>query len=249
MIFAVLSDIHANLEALRAVLAEVDRRAVDQVLCLGDVVGYNADPDQCMRLVLDRCATVIRGNHDKAAVGLMDLQWFNPVAREAALWTARALRPDMRERLRDLRAGPRDAGEGVLICHGSPCDEDEYVLPGLAVEQAFRCLDESHGGIRVCLHGHTHRPLAAFRTSGKPAIRVLQRFDRVDLEPKAVSLLNPGSVGQPRDGNTMASFGILDTGRMTFTVVRVSYAVGETQRKVLAAGLPPGLARRLGEGW
>jgi predicted phosphodiesterase len=247
--FAVISDIHANMEALAAVLGEIDAQGVDRVLCLGDIVGYNAEPEACARTVAARCAEVIRGNHDKAAAGLIDLAWFNAVAREAAFWTTRAMSADGLEAIRLLPAGPRDAGEGIVLCHGSPQDEDEYLVPGPAVGEAFRFLASAHPEAAVCLHGHTHRPFAAWRARKGGAVRTSRDLSLVHLDPAGISLLNPGSVGQPRDGNPRASFGILDTGTMTFSVIRVGYAIGETQRKILAAGLPPDLARRLGEGW
>jgi predicted phosphodiesterase len=247
--FAVISDIHANLEALTAVLAEIERRAVDAVVCLGDLVGYNADPDACARLVAARCGVVIRGNHDKAAAGLMDLDWFNPSAKASALWTRRAMDAEALEGIRRLPQGPVALAEGILVCHGSPSDEDEYLLPGGSIDAAVRFLASEHPEVRICLHGHTHRPLAASRSGKNQPIRVQSRFERVDIARDGITLLNPGSVGQPRDGNSLASFGILDAGRMTFTIVRVGYAISETQRKILAAGLPPELARRLGEGW
>jgi predicted phosphodiesterase len=249
MTYAVISDIHSNLEALTAVFAEIDRRAVDSVVCLGDLVGYNADPDACARLVAARCSVVIRGNHDKAAADLMDLDWFNTAAKAAALWTRRTMGADALEGVRRLPQGPVELPEGVLICHGSPVDEDEYLLPGASIGEAIQFLDEEYPGARICLHGHTHRPLAASRAEKDGPIRVQNRLDRIDIARGGITLLNPGSVGQPRDGNSMASFGILDAGRMTFTIVRVVYAISETQRKILAAGLPPELARRLGEGW
>ncbi len=249
MTYAVISDIHSNLEALTAVFAEIDRLSVDAVVCLGDLVGYNADPDACSRLVAARCSVVIRGNHDKAAADLMDLDWFNAPARAAALWTRRTMGADDVELIGRLPRGPVEIADGILACHGSPFDEDEYLVPGPSIGQAFRFLDAEHPGVRVCLHGHTHRPLAASRTSKNNPVRVQNRLDRMDIAPGGLVLLNPGSVGQPRDGNTMASFGILDAGRMTFTIARVGYAISETQRKILAAGLPPELARRLGEGW
>ena len=245
---AIISDIHSNREALESVLAEIDRQGVETVLCLGDIVGYNADPEACVELVLDRAAATIRGNHDKAVAGLMDLDWFNPAAREAALWNRGALRGGALDRVRRLPQGPISFGTSIVLCHGSPVDEDEYLLPGAPLLDALRFLDEKMPEARLCFHGHTHMPLAWSRDrEGRPA-RKEDMTRPVELDPDRVYLLNPGSVGQPRDGNSRASFGILDTGRGTFTYTRVAYAFRETQQKILAAGLPPALARRLGEG-
>jgi predicted phosphodiesterase len=248
MRYAIISDIHSNLEALEAVLTEIDRQDVDTVVCLGDIVGYNADPQACADRVLGVAAAVVRGNHDKAVTGLMDLDWFNSAARDAALWNRDAMQDATRARVRKLPQGPMALGTSILLCHGSPADEDEYLLPGAPLLEALRGLDERMPETRLCFHGHTHVPLAWSRDrNGRPPRR--EDLSRpVELDPDRVYLLNPGSVGQPRDGNSRASFGILDTGRGTFTYIRVAYAIRETQQKILAAGLPPVLARRLGEG-
>jgi predicted phosphodiesterase len=248
MICAIISDVHANKEALRAVLARIDEASVDRILCLGDVVGYNADPDACMDLVLSRAATTVRGNHDKAVAGLMPLDWFNPVAREAVLWTRRALSPETLARVRGLHEGPRDAGEGMLLCHGTPYDEDAYLIDDGAIAESRACLEADYPGTRVCFHGHTHCPLVVSWGKGGRASRVHTARERVELDEGAVYLINPGSVGQPRDGTALASFGIIDTRRMVYQNLRVEYPVRETQRRILAEGLPPALARRLAEG-
>jgi predicted phosphodiesterase len=248
MICAVISDVHANVEALHAVLARIDELPVEKIFCLGDVVGYNADPDACMDLVLSRAAATVRGNHDKAVAGIMALDWFNPVAREAVLWTRRSLGPEALTKLRMLREGPHDAGEGILLCHGTPYDEDAYMVGGGSMEESRQCLEEDYPKVRVCFHGHTHCPLvASWRKRGRSP-RVHTGEERMELEEGAVYLINPGSVGQPRDGIAWASFGILDTKRMLYQNLRVEYPVRETQRRILAEGLPPALARRLAEG-
>ncbi len=242
MTLAVLSDVHANREALAAVLHAVDRIGPDALLCLGDLVGYNADPEACVEAVLGRAAAAVRGNHDKAVAGLMGLDWFNPVAAEAARWTRRAVAAGTLERLAGLPAGPLETAGGVLLCHGSPSDEDEYLSSGAAVTEAFRTLERSHPGVRFCLHGHTHVPSAAECRAGR-----IRRLDpsEVVLEASARYLLNPGSVGQPRDGNARASFGILDLSRGTWRVVRVPYDVEGARARIAAARLPAELAERL----
>jgi len=243
---AVLSDVHANLEALSAVLRAVDLAAPDAIVSLGDLVGYNADPEACVTSVLDRAGASVRGNHDKAVSGLMGLEWFNPVAAEAARWTRRAIGSDILGRLARLPAGPLAMTEGVLLCHGTPFDEDEYLVSEGAVEESFQTLERDHPAVRFCLHGHTHAPLAVEfrggrwrRIAGSP----------VRLEASARYLLNPGSVGQPRDGNPRASFGILDTSHGSWRIVRVPYDVDGARGKIVAARLPAELALRLAQGW
>jgi predicted phosphodiesterase len=243
---AVLSDVHANLEALSAVLRVVDREAPDALVSLGDLVGYNADPEACVAAVLERAAIAIRGNHDKAVAGLMGLEWFNSVAAEAARWTRRTIGSEALGRLSGLAAGPVAMDGGVLLCHGTPYDEDEYLVSEAAVAESFRTLERDHPEARCCLHGHTHAPLAVELKGG--SWRRLTGGS-VRLEPSARYLLNPGSVGQPRDGNPQASFGILDLSNGVWRIVRVPYDVAGARGKIAAARLPAELAERLAAGW
>jgi len=243
---AVLSDVHANLEALSAVLRLVDLAKPDAIVSLGDLVGYNADPEGCVTAVLDRAAASVRGNHDKAVAGLMGLEWFNPVAAEAARWTRRTIGAETLGRLSRLAAGPVAMAEGVLLCHGTPRDEDEYLASEAAVRESFEALESDHPAVRYCLHGHTHAPLAVEYKGG--------RWRRIEgspvrLDASARYLLNPGSVGQPRDGNPRASFGILDLSHGAWRIVRVTYDVAGARGKIAAARLPAELAVRLAEGW
>ena len=248
MVCAIVSDIHSNHEALAAVLGAIENLPVDVVYCLGDLVGYNADPDACVETILPRAKAVVRGNHDKAVAGLLNLDWFNHSASEAVLWTRRNARAKTLEEVKKLPQGPREVEEGILLCHGTPYDEDAYLMDIGTIAESYRCLDQSHPKTRFCLHGHTHYPQVVVRRVERKKPEVLQRQEETRLEPGATYLINPGSVGQPRDGIALASFGILDTIRLVYRNLRVSYGVQETQRKVLQAGLPPELARRLAEG-
>ncbi len=249
MTFAVISDVHANLEALTAVMDALEELPHDSLLCLGDLVGYNPDPERCAGLVLAQSALIVRGNHDKAVAGLMDLDWFNPVAAGAVRWTRRIMQPATVARLRGLAAGPVEVGAGapgVLACHGSPFDEDAYLLSREHFRTALDRLAEDHPDARICLFGHTHVPGVVEERAGR--VRLIGDPE-VRLAPDARYLLNPGSVGQPRDGNPRASFAILDTDRGSWKTIRVAYPIRETRRKIAAAGLPPELAERLGAGW
>ena len=248
MICAVISDIHSNLEALQAVLRAIDGFAVEAVFCLGDIVGYGPDPDECARAVFGRCHMVVRGNHDKAVSGLLTLEWFNSIAREGALWNRRAMSPETLEAIRGLPRGPLEAGEGILLCHGAPMDEDRYLIDSSAIEESYRFLDEQFPDARFCFHGHSHYPMVIARRDGNERLEVRRGGDRLRMDPDTTYLINPGSVGQPRDGNPHASFGILDTSRLVYRNLRVAYRVQETQRKIIAAGLPRELAWRLAEG-
>jgi predicted phosphodiesterase len=249
MVCALISDIHSNKEALDTVLAQIDSVGIETIYCLGDIVGYNADPDSCMETVMSRCAEVIRGNHDKAVAGFLNLDWFNPSARAAALWTRATVGLQTLEAIRGLREGPRETAEGeILLCHGTPYDEDAYLMDPGSIQESFLCLESRYPRVRFCFVGHTHVPIVALKRRGSARPQVQEWRESVDLEPDAVYLVNPGSVGQPRDGIALASFGILDTSRMIYRNIRVRYVVQETQRKILHAGLPSALAHRLAEG-
>ena len=248
MTSAIISDIHSNWEALEAVLNEIAMTPVDVVYCLGDIVGYGPDPDVCTKEVLARCQVTVRGNHDKAVVGLIDLEWFNRVAREAALWSRRNASEETLSALRSLPKGPLALEEGIVICHGTPSDEDEYLLSSSAVEDSYRWIDDQHPETRCCFHGHSHLPMVIERGKDRRQARMRRDGGEVRLQPGSAYLINPGSVGQPRDGNPRASFGIFDTESLVYRNLRVAYPVKETQRKILEAGLPDELALRLAEG-
>ena len=242
MRYLVISDIHANIEALDAVLAAAG--AFVHALVLGDLVGYGADPNA----VLDRVlalpnATFIRGNHDKVGSGLEGTDGFNYLARHAISWTAAALTPAHRAWLSALPQGPVAIDTQVEICHGAPFDEDVYIFDDLDAMRAF------HAARRpLCLFGHTHVAAAFQLRNGKRAVTGV-RSPRIDLsEDGARFLVNCGAVGQPRDGDPRAAYGILDTGAHTLTLERVEYDVPAAQAKIIAAGLPEVLAQRLAVG-
>jgi diadenosine tetraphosphatase ApaH/serine/threonine PP2A family protein phosphatase len=244
--YLVLSDIHANIDALEAVLAAAPSGTWDRALVLGDLVGYGAEPNA----VIDRIRAlnplaVIRGNHDKAGCGLDDGSSFNHVARLAALWTYQALSVANRDYLRALPEGPLTIDESLEICHGSPFDEDHYIFDG---DDAVRSLDAAER--QVCLFGHTHLPVVFRRNTG-----VFEGFMPEGPEPQTVSieaglsyLVNVGSVGQPRDGDPRAAFGIYDAEGASVLLRRVPYPVDVAQRRILNAGLPANLANRLAIG-
>ena len=254
MRYLVLSDIHANLEALDATLAAAPD--YDRVLVLGDLVGYGADPNA----VIDRVrelpiAAMIRGNHDKVAAGIDSTEGFNHVAKTAVMWTAEALTEANLAWLRALPAGPVAIDEAIEICHGTPFDEDVYVFDDMDAFQAIRAAERP-----LCLYGHTHVPAVYRLLEGRPgsvpprdpSLDLLGptrgvRF-RVTLDPDARFLVNCGAVGQPRDGDPRAAFGIVDSEAATATLIRVNYDIATAQRKIVAAGLPEVLSRRLAVG-
>jgi predicted phosphodiesterase len=245
--YLVLSDIHGNLEALEAALEAGQSRGYDQTLVLGDLVGYCADPNGVIDRVRELApVALIRGNHDKVASGVDDADGFNMVARSAIEWTFAALTDENRAFLASLPAGPAAVDDLVEICHGTPYDEDAYVFDEL---DALRALESASRPL--CLFGHTHIPVAFRRSAEGLEAYVAER----DVEALPVSLdggsrylINPGSVGQPRDGNPRAGFGIVDTDAREVHLVRVAYPVQAAQAKIVRAGLPEVLAKRLAIG-
>ncbi len=246
MRYLVLTDIHANLDALDAVLKDAGRFGYDHILVLGDLVGYGAEPNGVIdRVIALEPLVIVRGNHDKVASGIEDADDFNAVAQRAVSWTLANLSPEHREWLAALPRGPELVDPLVEVCHGSPFDEDAYIFSEL---DALRALRASHRP--VCLFGHTHFP-AIYRLSDS-------RFD-VSMEPTETPadivleegwkyLMNPGSVGQPRDGDPRAAYAIVDETARKVTLYRVAYPLEEAQEKVIRAGLPEALALRLAAG-
>lgn len=243
MRFLILSDIHANWQALEAVMRHA-RGGYDRILCCGDIVGYGADPDLVTDWVRDHVHATVRGNHDKACAGLEDLEWFNPVARASALWTQVSTKADNIEYLRNLAQGPEQV-DGFQILHGSPVDEDEYILTERDAAQAAPYLDPS-----VTFFGHTHVQggFLCHRNGVKRIPPAIQARDELALENDSYYLINPGSVGQPRDGDPRAAYVTYDSDARLVTYCRIEYDVRGAQQKILKAGLPDILARRLSLG-
>jgi diadenosine tetraphosphatase ApaH/serine/threonine PP2A family protein phosphatase len=246
MRYLVLTDIHANLEALDACLAHAAARGYDRTLLLGDLVGYGADPNAVVeRVQALRPIALVRGNHDKVACGLEYADGFNSVAKSAATWTHDVLTPDHRAWLASLPEGPCVVDDLIEICHGSPFDEDAYIFDEL---DALRALRSSE--VALCLFGHTHYPVI-FELSGDAIDSVgpaASAESRLTLRPGSKYLVNPGSVGQPRDSDPRAAYAIADSADRRVELYRVAYSVDEAQAKVLKAGLPEVLAQRLAVG-
>ena len=242
MRYLIVSDLHANQEALDAVLQQADGR-YDQAICCGDLVGYGADPNPVVDWVRDNCAVTVRGNHDKACTGLDDLEWFNPVARAAAIWTQQQLTPENADWTRGLPHGPVMV-EDFQIVHGSPFDEDEYVLAADEAGQAFGYLER-----RLAFFGHTHVQGGFIWNQSRVETipRTAPRSDRqvMEIDPGCAYMINPGSLGQPRDGDPRAAYALYDSGSGMLTYFRVTYDIETAQKKIRGAGLPTILADRL----
>jgi predicted phosphodiesterase len=257
-----ISDVHSNLEAMEASLAAAP--AYDRVVNLGDIVGYGASPNEVTERSRSLASLLVRGNHDKACTGLSDLEYFNPVAALAAIWTQQTLSPENLEWLKAMPAGPvplteaqngngNDAGDNpasVYCVHGSPLDEDEYII---TVRDAVEVMMRS--SVKLIFFGHTHLQGGfLLGAEGGMAIRPdykskgeLEKVElRLDRETKY--LINPGSIGQPRDGDWRAAFAVFDTDEYTVTYHRVPYDVAGAQKRILQANLPERLATRLKDG-
>jgi len=239
MLVAIVSDIHGNRHALEAVLADVASTDARELWCLGDVVGYGADPNDCCVLVRDNAAVSLAGNHDLAVTGTIPLDEFSHGAALAARWTQEVLADDHVEWLRSL--SPQGDEEGVGLYHASPRDPVwEYVLSTLLAEL---CLDVAEE--RVCLVGHSHVALSFVRPEGEAATGDTRRAgDALDMS-HGEWLINPGSVGQPRDGDPRAAWLLLDTGSWRAEWRRTAYDIAGAAAAIRAARLPDSLAERL----
>ena len=241
----VVSDLHSNAEALKAVINRVRRKKFHRVICLGDFVGYGAQPNQVLDTMRNWKAAklYIRGNHDRMIAGREEGEQFNNAAKAAALWTREHLSAPNRRFLENLPLGPLES-DGLLVCHGAPHNEDEYVFHDGHAQQIF---DSTDAG--VILFGHTHLPVIfAMDRRGRVFGGVVTGETIFRLDDQHRYLINPGSVGQPRDRNPAASFAIFDSARMSVQFFRAVYDIAKTQRSILKAGLPPILAERLSYG-
>ena len=247
MRYLILSDIHANWEALSAVLSHARRRKFERILFLGDAVGYGGSPNAVLDWLrsVGSAAISIRGNHDRVCSGIDSGEYFNRYALQAALWTADHLEDRNRKALQDLPEGPLVVEDQVAICHGAPHDEDAYVFSGNDALPAFQALPQ-----HAIFFGHTHVPsvfiLDERTASPNMGVRLLSgERQRITLEEGRRYLINPGSVGQPRDRDPRAAYGIYDSQTRRFYHYRVAYATGDARRRIVRAGLPPMLGDRL----
>lgn len=228
MKYAVISDMHSNIEALTKVLGEIKTRNVNEIICLGDIVGYGANPDEVADLVRREARYVVRGNHDDALFDEISFSMINPYARAAIDYTRASLSADNYDWLGKIPMTERFAD--LLLAHASPSEPREwkYVFSEADAQMELSSFDE-----KICLIGHTHVPVI---------------FRKKISETEVRELINVGSVGQPRDGDNRASFGIIDTGNYTYENIRIEYDYKAAASKIIAAGLPSFLAERLYKG-
>jgi predicted phosphodiesterase len=229
---AIISDIHSNLEALTKAFELIDQESVNEIVCLGDIVGYGANPNECVSLVRERCRTVLRGNHDAAAVDPGIAEAFTRNARIAAEWTGKQLSDENKKFLGDLPY--THSRDDILFVHSSPHEPQlwYYVLTEEDLDAAFRSFSE-----QICFIGHSHFPGIFSEDGPAKEVRRGSKF-----------VVNVGSVGQPRDGNSKLSFGIFDSDKWTYRNVRSWYPIQIAAEKIVQAGLPHALSDRLAMG-
>jgi predicted phosphodiesterase len=236
---AICTDIHGNRHAFEAVIDAAETAGAEELWCLGDLVGYGAEPDACVALAREHCSIVLAGNHDLAVVEVLSLEDFSRGAALAARWTQEVISPETREFLLSLE--PSGSGAGIGLFHASPRDPIwEYVLSGLTAELCFDSTD-----FRVSLIGHSHVALSFHRPEGQPATGTTQREGTVLDLAEGEWLVNPGSTGQPRDGDPRAAWLLLDTDKKACTYMRSEYDIAGAQAAIRSARLPDSLADRL----
>ena len=237
---AVISDVHANLEALTAVLEDIGKRGIGDVVFLGDAVGYGPNPNECVETLGKHCRVLIAGNHDWAALGLTDIDYFNEYARAAILWTREALTEESRKTLRALPLVKRLRKENTLLVHATPKEPDawHYLVTLWDAEINFHYFDE-----QICLLGHSHQPFIIERV---PSGEMVTYRNEAPLRKNERYIINAGSVGQPRDRDPRACYVVIDEDRIE--CVRVEYDREETQRKMHERNLPLPLIERLSRG-
>ena len=241
MKWAILSDVHGNLEALQAVLEDLDREGVERTVFLGDAVGYGANPNECLGVLRHRMERMVAGNHDWGAVGRTDISDFNEAAAAAIRWTGRQLFPEHRTFLTELPLTHFE--REIFLVHGSPYEPEEwhYIFTPSEAAMGFRALVGA-----LAFVGHSHFPMVLTQDE-KNRIRGL-RVSEVTLDPERRYIINVGSVGQPRDGDPRAAYGLFDDVSRRYRLKRLPYDWASAQKKILQAGLPPFLARRLSQG-
>jgi len=242
MRYAIIADIHSNLEALSAVLKNIENESPDRILCVGDIVGYGADFHECITLVREKIDFAVAGNHDRACLGLYDISRLNAHARSAVLWTRRNLEQEDADFLKGLNCVI--SLEDIVMTHGSlqRPEEFNYIDDTFDADANFPLFRK-----RVCAVGHSHLPGIFAKKYGSAAVR-LRSSGPITLEEGYSYIINSGSVGQPRDGNPRASYAMYDTRQKTLSIKRVSYNTSAAARKIVAAGLHPFLAERIKKG-
>lgn len=245
MRYLIFTDIHGNHEAFLALLKSIQKKRIDYYIFLGDLVGYGASPNEVIQKIMTlKPLSLIRGNHDKAVCGLDSVQTFNPIAASAIFWTKNNITKRNYDYLFHLEKTPAIVHDTITICHGAPFDEDYYIFGEFDAAEAFSYIQTP-----LCFFGHTHFPFVYTEKDGAVEGTFLEgNANELKLEKGARYLINPGSIGQPRDRNPAAAFAIYDSETRIVKFHRVEYDVEDAKRKILDARLPAALAERLSLG-
>lgn len=245
MRYLIFTDIHGNLEAFNALLKFIQKRKIDHYLFLGDLVGYGASPNEIIQKVRAlKPLAKIRGNHDKAVCQLDTIQTFNPIASSAIHWTRQNILKKNMNFLCNLKQGPITIHDNIMLCHGAPFDEDHYIFGEFDAAEAFLHIDT-----QLCFFGHTHFPFVyTERDHIVEGTFLSGDSNEIKIEKGVKYLINPGSIGQPRDRNPKVSCAIYDSKTSKIKFYRLEYDIEGAQKKILDAKLPPALAERLGVG-
>ena len=241
MRYAIISDIHSNLEALTTVLAHIENNKVDNILCLGDIVGYGPNPNECVELVKSNCLKVIAGNHDVACIDISEAEYFNYFAKQAIFWTGDNLTDSSRSFISQLPL--HEEIENAYLVHASPDNPADWNYVTSIVEAKFSFLYFDN---QICFIGHSHVPIIYVKTVDNKVNESEKNY--LTIETNERYLINIGSVGQPRDNNPDAAYAILDTDKKEYQLIRVPYDYKETQKKMVEQNLPFFLIERLRNG-
>ena len=240
MRYGIIGDIHSNLEAFEVVLEEISKREIDKVICLGDIVGYGANPNECIDKVRQLTDIVVMGNHDAGSIGQTDLNYFNWVAREACEWTGKVLTASNKTYLKNLDFVKRE--KETFIVHASPSKPAAWIYI-ISLDIAMQ--EFSHFNESICFVGHSHVPVTFVKRGARYDVIEDMHFK---LDKDARYIINVGSIGQPRDFDPRASFGIYDSDEGQIEIIRLNYDIETAQQKIRKAGLPEFLATRLALG-
>ena len=241
MRYAIFADIHANLEAFEAVLQALASECIEQYLCVGDIVGYSANPRECIHRLKQLNPITVCGNHDWASAGLLDTSYFNPYAKEAVVWTEEQLSAEDKQFLRGLKLTYNN--ELLTLVHGTLNNPEQfhYIYDAYTAKETLKLTDTN-----ICFVAHSHIPVVLLKERDNRINFSLK--SEIEISPKVVYVVNLGSVGQPRDGDPRASFCIYDSDKRIVEIRRINYNIKEAQNKIIKAGLPGTLAGRLAEG-
>lgn len=244
MKIAILSDIHGNLEALESVLIEISRRKIDKIICLGDLIDYGPNPNEVIEITKRECDIIVMGNHDYAVIDESITKNFSPVARSSMIWTLNVLEEENKIFISSLKL--EENFKDIYIVHACPKYPLDwtYILNVNDAKIYFQYVDNF-----ITLIGHTHIPAIYKKKFSYVEHIIPNPFEKYHLDENYQYMLNPGSVGQPRDGDYRASFAILDLENLTFEIIKVDYDIRKTKKKILESDLPQILAYRLESGF